>query len=340
MTDSSTQRDMPGFSDHRDATRFRSLIQLTLAALLLIVSGISVKAADSAQTLTLRSATDGFSIHITYFPAFAEDSNQSNKDEFGSPNAGVIILIHGKDGDRLVWDQKQGNAKLSFVDGLRRELKFAVVTVDLRKHGESKSPEGAQDNAIVRSEDYENMWRGDLEAVKQFLMKEHQEKKLNVNKLGIIAADDMAPVAARFAMYDWSKPPYDDAPATQPEARTRRGQDVRALVFLSPSQTAGKVSIMTAVKSLRDPRAEIAMLVIVGEDDERDRGTARSVYRVISATDRGLERTYLQSYEKLKFRGTDLLINVNTLEVMAQFLNKHVQQLDSPWEDRRSRLER
>ena len=317
-----------------------SFVALMAVAMVLGVAATDVAADDSAQNITLRSETDGFPIHITYFPAFSKDSNQSSQQATGSPDAGVVILIHGKDGNRLVWDQKHGNAKFSFVDGLRKELGFAVVSVDMRKHGESKSPDGAQDDAIVRSEDYDNMWRGDLEAVKQFLMKEHQEKKLNVNKLGIIAADDMAPVVARFAVFDWSKPPFDDAPATQPEARTRRGQDVRALVFLSPSQTAGKVNMMSAVKTLRDPSAGIAMLVVVGEDDESDRGTARSVYRVISATDREHERTYLQSYEKLKFHGTDLLNHVQTLDVMAQFLDKHVQQLDSPWQDRRSRLER
>lgn len=320
---------------------FSRVLICFLSALLLLTGGKCQLLADGpSEQKTLRSVTDSFPIHITYFPAFAKDSNQSNRNELGSPDAGVVILLHGKGGDQLVWDQKQGQAKFSFVDGLRNELGFAVVTVDLRKHGESKSPEGAQDDAVLRPQDYDNMWRGDLEAVKQFLMEEHQNKKLNIHKLGIVAADDMAPIAAQFAVFDWSKPPYDDAPATQPQARTRRGQDVRALVFLSPSANAGRNRLTAAVKQLRDPRAEIAMLVIVGEDDELDRGVARNVYQVVSAMDRDHERTYLQSYEQEKSRGTDLMNNTNTLEVMAQFLDKHVQQLDSPWEDRRSRLQR
>ena len=97
---------------------------------------------------------------------------------------------------------------------------------------------------------------------------------------------------------------------------------------------------MAAAKTLRDPKAGIAMLIIVGDGDELDRGVSKSVYQLVSAMDREHERTYLQSYKQVKFRGTDLLNNVDTLNVMAQFLNKHVQQLDSPWEDRRSRLER
>ncbi|MCA9077811.1 MAG: hypothetical protein KDA93_22480 [Planctomycetaceae bacterium] len=319
----------------------QSLLLSVVALLLVIAGGSSELSADGPNSnVVLNSVTDGFRIHMTYFPAYAKEGNQSNKNALGSPDAGVVILLHGKGGDRLVWDKKSGDSQLSFIDGLRNELGFAVVTVDLRKHGESKSPDGAQDDAILRVEDYDNMWRGDLEAVKQFLMDEHQDKKLNVNKLGIIAADDMAPVAAQFAVFDWSKPPFDDAPANQPQARTRRGQDVRALVLLSPSANAGRSRLMAAAKTLRDPKAGIAMLIIVGDGDELDRGVSKSVYQLVSAMDREHERTYLQSYKQVKFRGTDLLNNVDTLNVMAQFLNKHVQQLDSPWEDRRSRLER
>ena len=320
--------------------KINRLFSTLLASLLIVLTTSQLLAEGPANAVRVNSVTDSFPIHFTYFPAFSEDSNQSNRNELGSPNAGVVILLHGKGGDRLVWDQKLESAKFSFVDGLRNKFGFAVVTVDLRKHGESKSPEGAQDDAIIRPDDYDNMWRGDLEAVKQFLMKEHQDKKLNIHKLGIVAADDMAPVAAQFAVYDWSKPPYDDAPANQPDARTKRGQDVRALVFLSPSASAGRIRLMSVAKKLRDPRAEIATLVIVGEKDELDRGTARNLYQLVSATDREDERTYLQSYQAMKFRGTDLMNNPQTLDVMAFFLNKHVQQLDSPWEDRRSRLVR
>jgi hypothetical protein len=115
------------------------------------------------------------------------------------------------------------------------------VTVDLRKHGESKTAD--EQDSTLRPNDYAAM-RGDLQAVKNFLLAEHQEKKLNISKLGIIAADDMCPVAATFTQDDWLIPPYDDAPVTDPAARTPRGQDVRALVLLSPSQTAGSMNIL------------------------------------------------------------------------------------------------
>src|SRR5690606_3618001 len=144
-----------------------------------------------------------------------------------------------------------------------QNLGYAVATVDLRKHGESVSGGGTPSDTAVRLEDYQNMWAGDLEAVKQFLMEEHHQRKLNINKLAIVASDEFAPIAAQYAVADWAKRPYDDAPATSPNERTPRGQDVRALVFLSPSGNAGSVNLMNSLKTLRDPRLGIAVLVLV-----------------------------------------------------------------------------
>src|SRR5690606_10555327 len=119
------------------------------------------------------------------------------------------ILLHGKGGDRLVWEQKGAGATGKSFAAVLQDQGYAVVSVDLRKHGESKR----EDDKELRPDDYRAMV-GDLEAVKKFLLAEHQEKKLNINKLGIIAADDMAPVAVTFAQIDWQKKPYDDAPVT------------------------------------------------------------------------------------------------------------------------------
>ncbi|MBS0262666.1 MAG: hypothetical protein JSS02_12000, partial [Planctomycetes bacterium] len=69
------------------------------------------------------SADDGFNIHIRYYRSPAE----STKD------AAVVVLLHMKDGNRFVWEQDGGIAQALQSKG------FAVVTVDLRYHGESKA---------------------------------------------------------------------------------------------------------------------------------------------------------------------------------------------------------
>ncbi len=315
----------------------KGVLSIMMLLVSVVLGSASTAFADArSETRTLRAVTDGWPIHITYFPAKTEENAS------GAPDAGVVILLHGKDGDRLVWEQKYGTATDSLAGFLQQKLGLAVVSVDLRKHGESLNSAAPEADSRFQNTDYQQMWQGDLEAVKQFLLQEHQAKKLNINKLAIVAADEMAPVAARFAVADWNKPPYDDAPATSRDERTPRGQDVRALVFLSPSNTAGNINIMSSIKQLRDPRAGIAMLVLVGQKDTAHSSTVRTIERVMKAADRDGERSYFQKFPKVKFSGTDLLgkSNINAENEIVKFLDKHIVKLDSPWRDRRSRLDR
>ena len=167
-----------------------------------------------ARTVVVNSEADGLPIAATYWPA------DPGKVASGTENAAVVILLHGANGDRLVWEKKPTIfEKKPFAEVLHNEG-FAVVTVDLRGHGESPLPDGRP----VRAADYQPML-GDLEAVKKFLMDEHTAKRLNINKLGIVAADDSVPVAMEYTQYDWKKPDYDDAPTAS--QRTPRGRDVR-----------------------------------------------------------------------------------------------------------------
>lgn len=305
----------------------------------LLGSADPVHAQSGAETKTLKSVTDGWPLQVTYFPAPSKDS----KSGAGSPEAGVAVLLHGEGGDRQVWEQKLGDMQNSLVDALQK-LGLAVLTVDMRKHGKSNVDAFGKTESIIRNDDYQHMWQGDLEAIKQFLMDEHMAKKLNVNKLAIIAAGEMAPIAARFAVFDWSKPPYDDAPANSPGQRTPRGQDVRALVLLSPSMTAGSINIMSSMRQLRDPRAAIAMLVLVGKEDPPHARTARTIERAVRPSDPEGEnqRSYFVEFPNVKFSGADLLgkTNIPTDVLIGNFLDKHLVKLDSPWQDRRSRLDR
>jgi pimeloyl-ACP methyl ester carboxylesterase len=305
-----------------------------------LVSGAAGEAAADGQTIKLRAASDSWPIAITYFPVKSSDavSGKGTKAATGSPDAGVVVLLHGKGGDRLVWERKHADAKKSLVEILQ-DLGLAVVTVDMRKHGESVIAGTAPADATLRNEDYQLMWRIDLEAVKEFLYEEHQDRHLNMSKLAIVAAGEMAPIAAQFAVFDWSKPPHDDAPATSPRARTPRGQDVRALVFLSPSNTAGNINIMGPMKALRP--TGVATLVMAGQVDGSASTTTKHLERLLKAADRDGTRTAVHIFPEVKFHGTDLLghSSIRADELIGQFLGKHLVALDIPWRDRRSRLE-
>jgi hypothetical protein len=65
---------------------------------------------------------DGKTVHATYFKSP------------GDRESPVVVLLHMKDGNRFVW---QGGEEDSFARKLQKE-EFAVITVDLRYHGESK----------------------------------------------------------------------------------------------------------------------------------------------------------------------------------------------------------
>ncbi len=303
-----------------------------LASLVLTAAAAPVQAQGTVAVVEKKTltASDGWPIHITYY--------QSGEGK----ESGVVILLHQRGGNRLVWDT--GFAKRLQDEG------YAVITVDLRKHGESKSPTAAEPGVDTGSKrggdanelsriDYFQMAAADLEAVKDFLYKEHQAQKLNMRKTAIIAPEMSAPVAMNFAWKDWFKKPYDDAPTFA--ARTPRGQDIRAMVLLSPEDVVPGLSTGKPLLDLRNPAFGIAFLFCYGTKDRADRGGSRKMYQKVAGIPQNKDRTYLKSYN-YKLRGTELIgKKIRVEEHILAFLDKHLKQLNGPtdvWRDRESKL--
>ncbi len=284
------------------------------------------KAVVEEKTLVTK---DGLDLRITYF------RSEGGKD---SP---VVVLLHGRAGNRLVW--KDFAVKL-------QEENYAVITVDLSGHGESKSRNpktassgGGKADESLRAGDYVNMVRFDLEAVKSFIFEEHQKEQLNMAKMAIAAADFSTAVAIAYADFDWQKEPYDDAAV--PTLQTPRGQDVKALILLSPESHAPGLTVPQSLARLK--MIEFPALVAYGKGDTYDKGAAKKVYDNL-APKRGknspeLEKpyVYLMDYD-VKLRGTDLLnrpdgkVELN----MLNFLEQQLKPLNIEWRDRRSREDR
>ena len=236
-----------------------SILRALLVVATLLAFSSSVMAQGGTSRNEILQAPDGFPIHITYYPFKQTDDSAGQSPE----NAPVVILLPGDGESRLLWDQNSmppGNRNLRdpFPVFLQKQG-YAVVTVDLRKHGDSKIP---GNESSIQAADYQAMVLGDLVAVKKFLFDEHQNRKLNMNKLGIVAVETSAPVAAAFAEYDRKQLPYDDAPVFA--NRTPRGQDVQALSLISPESSAGRLRGTRSLMFLRDPQFDIALQVIVG----------------------------------------------------------------------------
>jgi hypothetical protein len=183
------------------------------------------------------------------------------------------------------------------------------------------------------------MARRDLPAVKVFLREEHEARRLNVAKLAIIASDMSVPVATDYAERDWRLRPHPDGPGGGPG--TPKGQEVKAMILLSPVSSLGQVSTTRSLNFLRNPAFRIAFMVVVGTRDSMDRNQARDTFRVVSGARGSGDRTELVQ-KNSNARGTDLLGNpaLATEVDIVRFLEEHLKELDIPWETRISRYDR
>ncbi|WP_437204575.1 alpha/beta hydrolase [Planctomicrobium sp. SH664] len=301
----------------------------SLAICWMVCCSTTLLAQQESRHEVLRSATDGTPIHITYYPVNPTDTVA------GANGAPVVILLHSRDEQRLNWDKSSSSgANPPFPEKLAQSG-YAVITVDLRKHGESvikgrEEPPGPLD--------YEQMVLGDLVAVKKFIYDEHQAQRLNMNKIGIIGVGMSVPVATAFAEFDWKQVPFDDAPT--PEGRTPRGQDVRALVLISPEANVAKVNASKSLIYLRNPNFRIALMIVAGSGDSASQKTAEQLNKVFTATNRGATRIELLTPDS-KDRGIALMRKDSRFAYspILKFLDTNLKAVDSPWRDRKSRLE-
>lgn len=314
----------------------RALFACLLAAVAAIaphsVARAQAKSAESSGksepvNVVLRTK-DNLALKATYY--------QSTRGK----DAPVVVLLHMKDGNRFIWQSEGGFASRLHKEG------YAVLTVDLRGHGESRgdgASGAAQGDKKARRElkkgDLVAMYEGDMEAVNKFLFERHQAEEFNMNKTAFVGPEMGATVAVYSAFRDWNKPPHADAPVDSGR-QTPRGQNVRALVLISPQQNLQGLGLAQPLKGLGAPPLGIAVLVAVAQKDAQDKGQAKKTFDQVSAAPGSDQRMYFREFPGTA-RGTELLGRKTKLEdTMANFLGKHVRDLDIPWTDRRPANER
>ncbi|MEZ6045876.1 MAG: hypothetical protein R3C11_09935 [Planctomycetaceae bacterium] len=272
---------------------------------------------------------DGWQLQATYYNTRYEDPGVGSR-------VPVVLLLPGDRGNRLHWEGQTGFAtKL-------QEQGFAVITLDPRKYGESKPPEGLRNvTKDLKPNDYASILKYDLEAVKEFLFEEHQQRNLNMAKMAIVAPESLAPVALGFTVRDWKKIPYKDGPSLA--TRTPRGQDVKAVAVISPKVNLPGISGKSAVLHCQ-PVFEVAICTMAGENDSDGKRESDLIYTYLTGSKKPEGEStmfYNQIYSKFGDRGTELVSRnaVLTKDLMV-FLDRHVKQLNIPWQDRRSKFER
>lgn len=239
-------------------------------AMFVCVCGLAIPAnaqrapsTPAPESKTLKTK-DGVSLSVTYFASTA------------GRDAAPVILVHdlkgsGRDFTRLARRLQQPQ------EGDTHES-FAVVTLDLRGHGDSRKQayrgrERELDAARLSVEDMRAMVLGDMEAVRKFLVTENDAGKLNLNRVSLVGTGLGALVATNFAANDWAAPKL---------ASVKQGQDVKAIVMISPEW---KVNGLEMTRALRQPgvQREVAVMMHYGQED---RDAKRNASRIYSQLDR------------------------------------------------------
>lgn len=333
------------------------------------------KGEKSIEEKSILSPADGLPLKATYY------KSSEGKD------AAIVLLLHMKGESRLVWSAPLPNTQppKSLAEQLQGKG-FAVLSVDLRKHGQSKVGADADDpkkaapadkdkakktvggGGDLRLIDYQLMV-SDMDGIKRFLYEEHQKGHLNMRKMAIVAPEMSAAIGITFAAADWQKTPWDDAATLA--GRTPRGQDVQAMVFLSPEITLPGVPAHQVVPQFKAMGAPMAALILVGKTDKQDKGQAKTLFKQLGGEpakatvpkkaadpkkvgkekEKEKEKEADKENEERLFyielnaglRGTNLLGKKLGIEdAVIGFLTDHVQSLKGPayeWRDRKSKLE-
>jgi pimeloyl-ACP methyl ester carboxylesterase len=279
---------------------------------------------DAGTVMPLNAA--GWPIVTTYF------ESQSGKE---SP---VVILLTSTEGsdkvdarNRLIW---QSTALALQKSG------FAVITADLRKHGESIPPvaEGKESSMLkMNSDDYPLMVTADMEAIKAFLLSEHTAEKLNVRKLGIVSMGSSSMVAAAFAVADWDKKPYPDGPTLA--TSTPRGQDVRALICYSPATTVKGINSTAILKAIKP--LPIAVYIIAAKDNKDDMKNAEKFFKAVDPKDEAyaeFRKLVIAPGNIRAERFLEAKVDEANKDI-TDFMTKNLKQLEMPWVSRKDRRE-
>ena len=212
-------------------------------------------AMPAAEELALETS-DGLNLSAWYY-AVSEDA---------APLA-TVILVHDLDGS---------HKSVEPLALALQKLGCAVVAPDLRGHGAStirtmaNGREEKIDPKTFKKSDLEliaaamggsvrdqSAIRGDIEAVRNFVKEKSDAGELDIDRLCVVGSGTGATLAALWTAADWAWPPIASGP---------QGQQVRALVLISPIWATKGLSISPAL-SADVLKRQLPIMVLAGKDD-------------------------------------------------------------------------
>ncbi|MFK8113874.1 MAG: alpha/beta hydrolase [Rubripirellula sp.] len=312
-------RALAATKEQRDVlTRHRVLMVLVYAAAVLCAATVSAQrkpAQDEKlkpRRVTLKTK-DGLSLNAFYFPT---DKGKE---------AITVLLVHE-------WNGKGASPYGKFVIALR-DAGCAVLAPDYRGHGgsaEFTNARGKKDKFNISQmsrRDVENVINFDLERAKAFLKEENDKENLNLNALVMIGIGEGCVMAANWAQRDWSFPNV---------GRMKQGQDVKALIYISPEKQIKGIPIAPA---LNNPQLlNLPTMIVAGETKMAE---AKRIGKPIEAVKirmgRGTAVGYSLKLVKTKLSGPSLVNDVSgVIPAITDFIKEHVKISDdeNPWIER------
>ena len=171
---------------------------------------------------------DGVRLKCTYFPP---PKSEGGKARVVLP----FILLHDWDGDR--------NQMLGYASFLQNSGHAAIVP-DLRGHGDSTEVIGLKkpiDYKKFRKSDVMSAQK-DIERCKKFLVQQHNKQEVNVDLLCVVAVGQTSVLAVEWTLNDWFAFPARNVQGI------KQGQDVKALMLVSPTKKMAGISMMNNLK--------------------------------------------------------------------------------------------
>lgn len=250
-----------------------------------------------------------------------------------------VVMLHDEKGNRHEFHELANSLQTRG---------HAVIVPDLRGHGESTTYENSDRTlsaAKMPREAWHAIYKFDLEEIKKFIVRENNDSKLNVEKTCVVGAGMGAVMAVNWAAIDWSYPPL---------ATGKQGQDILALVLLSPTRQFQSVTLNQAIAH-PGVSQRISFLIFVGAQDSRAERDVRGIYNQLQKTHPDLPKsatkeeiaekkdlyyleaaTVLQGTKLLSGKGLKL-VNGASLQVepaIALFIELRLVRKDIDWSER------